>query len=86
MTKLHNFLYLVNCRFYKVVWLFKMNGRIGLLWMFYDMYTPQTTGGAQKMPFLFFWILYNDALKVSISRELYIILNWLNFQNYQKTH
>ena len=48
------------------------------------MYTPQTTGSAQKMPF--FWALYDKISKVSISRELYIIINWLTFQNDGKKH
>ena len=52
-----------------------------LLWVFYDLHNTQTIGSAQKC---LFWTLY-IILKVLISRKLYIILNWLTFQNDQKT-
>ena len=35
--------------------------------------------------FLFFRAIYDEVSKVSISRELYVILNWLTFQNDRKT-
>ena len=46
---------------------------------------PQATRSAQKMSF-FFQVLNDEISKVSILRELHIILNWLTFQNDQKTH
>ena len=49
-----------------------------------DMYIAQLTRSAQKMPF--FLALYHEILKVPISRELYIILNWLTFQKDRKTN
>ena len=61
-----------------------MTARLDLLWVFEDMYTPQTNGSAQKMHF--FWALYDEISKVSGSRELYIKLNWLPLQNDRKTH
>ena len=36
---------------YEVGLTLKMTGRTDLLWVFYDMHTPQTTGSAQKMSF-----------------------------------
>ena len=48
------------------------------------MYIAQLTRSAQKMPF--FLALYHEILKVPISRELYIILNWLTFQKDRKTN
>ena len=48
-----------------------------------DMYTAQSTGSAQQMSF--FLALYLEILKVSISREPYVILNWLTFQKDRKT-
>ena len=35
--------------------------------------------------FGFYLTLYDEIAKASISRELYIVLNWLNFQNSRKT-
>ena len=91
MTRLHDFPYLVKRRLYKVGWLLKKTARIDLLWMFYNMYTPQITGSAPKMPFfppdLCDEISIKISMKVSISRyKLYIILNWLTFQNDRDTH
>ena len=57
-TKLYNFLYLVNRRSHKVGRTLKMTARMDLLWVFEDMYTPQTNGSAPKMPF--FWALYDE--------------------------
>ena len=48
------------------------------------MRTSQTTGSTQKVSF--FRVLYDEISKVPTSRELYIILNWLSFQNKQKAH
>ena len=48
-----------------------------------DMYTAQSTRSAQQMSF--FLALYLEILKVSISREPYVILNWLTFQKDRKT-
>ena len=83
MTNLHDFPYLVNRRLYKVGWLLKMNTRMDLWFM----------NGCSKICTLLrqldvpFWgALYYEISKVSISRELYIILNWLAFQNNQKSH
>ena len=51
------------------------------------MHLPQTTGSARKVSFFsFFRALYDEILKVTILQELHIILNWLSFQNSQKTH
>ena len=36
--------------------------------------------------FFVFLVLCDEVLKVSISRELYVISNWLYFQNDGKTH
>ena len=73
-----------------------MNARMDLLWIFPEMYTPQTTGRAQTCLCFFFGRgggcgrvggdLNDEISRVSMSRELYIILNWLTFQNDQKTH
>ena len=49
------------------------------------MHFPQKITSAQKM-FFFLWALYDEISKVSMSRELYIVLNWLNFQDDRKTH
>ena len=49
-----------------------------------DMYTAQSTRSAQQMSF--FLALYLEILKVSISREPYVILNWLTFQKDRKTN
>ena len=63
-------------------WLTPQNtARMDLLWVFCDLHNPQTIGSAQKC---LFWTLY-IILKVLISRKLYIILNWLTFQNDRKT-
>ena len=47
------------------------------------MYIPQTTGSAQKMPFLFLWWPYMMKFQNFPYHENYIsyILNWLTFQN-----
>ena len=82
MTILHDFPYLANRRSYKVGWHLKMTARMHLLWVFCNMHAPQTTGNAQKMSFS--GLICN--FKVPISRKLYVILDWLIFQNYQKTH
>ena len=52
------------------------------------MYIPQTTGSAQKMPFLFLWGPYMKKFQNFPYHENYIsyILNWLTFQNDRKTH
>ena len=83
MTNLHDFPYLVNRRLYKVGWLLRMNTRMDLWFM----------NGCSKICTLLrqldvpFWgALSYEISKVSISRELYIILNWLAFQNNQKSH
>ena len=52
MAKLHDFIYLVNWRSHKVGWPLKMTARMDLLWVFYNMHTPQITGKAPKMSFL----------------------------------
>ena len=39
----------VNRWSYKVGWPLKMTTRMDLLWAFYDIYTPQTSGSAPKM-------------------------------------
>ena len=83
MTKLHDSPYLVNHRSYKVGWLLKMDPKIDLLWIFCDVYAPLTTGNFPKCLFSF---SYDEILKVSISRELYIILNWPTLQNDPKIH
>ena len=57
-----------------------------LLWVCYNMYTPQTTGSARKNAFFLFPALHDVISKVSILQQLYIILNWPTFQNDQKTH
>ena len=53
-----------------------------LQWVFYDMHTPQATGSAQKM----FFVGFICNPKASIPQKLYIILNWLPFQNDEKAH
>ena len=50
------------------------------------MHTPQTRESAKKMSFFFLRALHDEILKVSISRELYVILNWLIFHSDEKTH
>ena len=55
--------------------------------MLYNMYTSKTARGAKKKYFFCFYLaLYDKISKVSVSRELYIVLNWLIIQNNQKTH
>ena len=41
------------------------------------MYTPLTIKSALKMPFCFLQdIIYDKISKVSLSQELYVIVNW----------
>ena len=48
MTQLDDFPYLVNRRSYKVSWPHKIITGMGLIWVFYNTYTPQTTKSNQK--------------------------------------
>ena len=54
MMKLYGFPYVVKHLLYKVGWPLEMIARMDLLWAFWYMYSSQTTGSAQKSPFLFF--------------------------------
>ena len=48
MTQLDDFPYLVNRRSYKVSWPHKIITGMGLIWGFYNTYTPQATKSNQK--------------------------------------
>ena len=94
MTRLHDFPYLVKRRLYKVGWLFKMTARIDLLYVLRYVYPSDNWKCPQNAFFVAFFppdlcdeISIKISMKVSISRyKLYIILNWLTFQNDRDTH
>ena len=84
IPKLQDFPYLVNRRSYKVGWLLKMTTRMDLLWKFLNMYIPRNNWNCPQNTFfkdLVWWIW-----KVSISRELHILPNWLTFYKDREIH